>query len=69
MKILKKGSVIYFQCHMCGCEFAVGKKGFDIGDAPHSADGNFYAECPWCGNDVHTDIARQTQYERQYEHD
>lgn len=51
-KIIKKGFVIPFNCSMCECSFVVGV------NMLKSNDGNFYYNCPTCGAECHTDVAR-----------
>lgn len=54
MKIIKKGRAAIFVCNSCGCEFAVGI------NVVHTPDGgeNYYACCPGCGDECHTDCAK-----------
>lgn len=58
MKILKPGTVIYFSCNGCGCSFVVGTNHIE------SNDGNWYVNCPCCGNRCHTDVAKQAEYKK-----
>lgn len=51
-KIIKKGFVIPFNCSICECLFVVGV------NALKSNDGNFYYNCPTCGDECHTDVAK-----------
>lgn len=51
MKIITVGEVITFVCNSCGCKFAIGKY---VVNTPDNG-GNFYANCPMCGADCHTD--------------
>lgn len=57
MKIVKKGKVIPFICGSCRCEFLAGINGIQ------NNNGNYYAECPMCGTDCHTDIVDIQRYE------
>lgn len=61
MKILKKGETIPFECNCCGCQFVVGINSIE------NKDGNFYANCPCCGSDCHTDWARISSAKRENE--
>jgi len=51
-KIIKKGFVIQFDCGICECSFVVGIHLLKVDD------GNFYYNCPTCGNRCHTDVAK-----------
>lgn len=53
MKILKKGQTVVFVCDSCGCEFAIG---INVADTPDKGE-NYYATCPTCGWECHTDGA------------
>ena len=61
MKILKKGETIPFECNCCGCRFVVGINSIE------NKDGNFYANCPCCGSECHTDWARISSAKRENE--
>lgn len=54
MKTIKKGQVILFVCNSCGCEFVVG---IHVVNTPDDGE-NYYANCPMCGADCHTDCAK-----------
>ena len=54
MKIIKAGKTIPFVCTSCDCEFAVG---IHTVKTPDDGD-NYYANCPMCGADCHTDCVR-----------
>ena len=54
MKILKQGKVVQFVCTSCDCEFAVG---IHVVKTPDNGE-NYYANCPMCGADCHTDCAK-----------
>ena len=58
MKIIKKGKTIPFICTSCDCQFAVGIHSVE------ELDGNYYANCPMCGWNCHTDITRIETYEK-----
>lgn len=59
MKIIKKGKIIPFTCNSCECEFVAGIHVIE------ATDGNYYANCPMCGNECHTDVAKIQKYEKQ----
>lgn len=59
VKITKKGNVIAFQCGGCDCEFVVGKK------VVREYDGNYYCNCPMCGAECYTNVARQGSLEKE----
>ena len=59
MKIFKKGRVIPFDCQSCECRFVVGFR--QIRDA----NGNYYARCPECGAECHTDMSDLARYEEE----
>lgn len=50
MKIIEKGTVVYFSCGSCGCKFVAGIHFVE------GQDGNYYADCPMCGNNCHADV-------------
>ena len=57
MKILKKGKVVPFKCLACDGEFTVGIK------VTKEDDGNYYANCPMCGNDCHSTVNDINEFE------
>lgn len=52
MKIIEEGTIVQFSCGSCGCKFVVG---INVVDARNN-DGNYYADCPRCGCNCHSDV-------------
>lgn len=59
MKIVKEGHVIIFDCTSCGCRFVVGAKQLS------TTDGNYYARCPECGTECHTDMSDLARFKEE----
>ena len=55
MKITKKGCIVPFDCTSCESEFIAGINAVVV------QDGNFYAECPLCKSECHTDYGRMNR--------
>ena len=60
MLIKKKGTVLFFECSSCGCEFVAGIHAVRTPDKNE----NFCCNCPQCGAECHTDWVRQSIKER-----
>ena len=52
MLIEKKGKIIRFSCGSCGCVFVAGINSIE------NNNGNFYCNCPCCGDRCHTDYGK-----------
>ena len=61
MKNLKKVKVVPFKCLACDGEFTVGIK------VAKEDDGNYYANCPMCGNSCHSTVSDIYDFEMSLE--
>lgn len=55
MLITKHGKTLLFICDACECQFFVGIHSVKTPDNGE----NYYCNCPECGCECHTDVARQ----------